>query len=96
MESITLFTKLQKRKMENIIIFFPIVECMYIFHLKNFQNGIIDGLREVSAGKKPNGDIYRMTHYRNSTQIVCDLLVATKECGHAKELKLRHYFQSPT
>ena len=22
-----------------------------------------------------------MTHYRNSTQIVCDLLVATKECG---------------
>ena len=23
-----------------------------------------------------------MTHYRNSTQIVCDLLVATKECGH--------------
>ena len=22
-----------------------------------------------------------MTHYRNSTQIICDLLVATKECG---------------
>ena len=22
-----------------------------------------------------------MTHYRNSTQIVCDLLVATKDCG---------------
>ena len=22
-----------------------------------------------------------MTHYRNSTQIYCDLLVATKECG---------------
>ena len=22
-----------------------------------------------------------MIHYRNSTQIVCDLLVATKECG---------------
>ena len=22
-----------------------------------------------------------MTHYRNSTQITCDLLVATKECG---------------
>ena len=22
-----------------------------------------------------------MTHYRNSTQIVCDVLVATKECG---------------
>ena len=23
-----------------------------------------------------------MTHYRNSTQIVCDLLMATKECGY--------------
>tara|TARA_B100000586_G_C19838615_1_gene313585 strand:+ start:117 stop:392 length:276 start_codon:yes stop_codon:yes gene_type:complete len=22
-----------------------------------------------------------MTHYRNSTQIICDLLVATRECG---------------
>ena len=22
-----------------------------------------------------------MTHYRNSTQIICDLLVATKQCG---------------
>ena len=22
-----------------------------------------------------------MTHYRNSTQIMCDLLVATKQCG---------------
>ncbi len=23
-----------------------------------------------------------MKQYRNSTQIICDLLVATKECGH--------------